>query len=177
MNFLAKSVAAGATKRIHPLDDRILRRVKMLVDFLVCDKAPSRLTASPLGLVTTSCCAPGDSAGLVSVRVFMSLKATATFFPPRVTLVPAWKPLPRSVIVVPPVAGPIAGFNEPALNGTLASRKTVRPEEVRAKRRWPSSSIALALKRRATSVPGVTANGLVGLGVTPTGKALSETCT
>jgi hypothetical protein len=41
----------------------------------------------------------------------------------------------------------------------------------------PGAVLLLALKRRETSVPGVTTNRLAELAVTPAGKALSETCT
>ena len=50
--------------------------------------AASSETLSPSGFVSTNCCAPEVSAGVVNVNVFLSLNVTVTAFPPSVALVP-----------------------------------------------------------------------------------------
>ena len=78
---------------------------------------------------------------MVSVSVFMSLKVTAAVLPPRVAVVVLWKPLPRMVITAPPAVGPDAGVSVPMPSGTFASCTMLRPLVVRAKSRWPFSSV------------------------------------
>ena len=87
-------------------------------------KAASSETDSPLRLVTTSFCAPAARLGVVKVSVFMSLKVTDTVFLPRASAAPGWKPLPRSVTLVPPATGPFTGSSEPIPSGALASCNT-----------------------------------------------------
>jgi hypothetical protein len=50
--------------------------------------AASSETLSPSGFVRTNCCAPGVSAGVVSVNVFLSLITAARVFPPNIAVVP-----------------------------------------------------------------------------------------
>jgi hypothetical protein len=53
--------------------------------------------------------------------------------------VPVWKPLPRSVMLVPPDAGPDAGDSVPIPEGTFANWITLKPEVVMANRRLKSN--------------------------------------
>ena len=73
------------------------------------------------GFVITICCGPGVSDGVVTVKVFMSLKVVAADFPLMATAAPDWKPLPRMVSVAPPEAGADAGEIMPMASGTVAS--------------------------------------------------------
>jgi hypothetical protein len=79
------------------------------------------------------------SAGVVTVGVFMSLNVTLADFPPMITFVPVWKPLPRSVMLVPPDAGPDAGDSVPIPEGTFANWITLKPEVEMANRRLESN--------------------------------------
>jgi len=70
--------------------------------------------------------------------VFVSLNVTLADFPPMVTLVPAWKPLPRSVMLVPPDAArmrPGCGRQRANPEGTFANWITLKPEVVMANKR------------------------------------------
>ena len=111
-------------------------------------KAASRLTVSPSGFVSVRRWGPGLVAGVTSARVFASIRVTVAFFPARVAVVPVWKLLPRTVMVVPPAAGAFAGEIVPIPSGTFASWITVRPELVMAKMRWPVSSMVTNWARR-----------------------------
>jgi hypothetical protein len=79
-------------------------------------------------------------AGVTSARVFASIRITVAFFPARVAVVPVWKLLLRTVMVVPPAAGALAGEIVPIPSGTFASWITVRPELVMARDKRRSQS-------------------------------------
>jgi len=53
---------------------------------------------------------PTGSGGVVTWRVLASMNVVVATVPPNVVVAPGWKPLPRIVTAVPPVAGPLAGL-------------------------------------------------------------------
>lgn len=64
-----------------------------LKGFYCAANAASSETDLPSGLVRTSCCEPADMAAVVRISVFLSLSVTDTDLPPKVAVMPFWKPL------------------------------------------------------------------------------------
>jgi hypothetical protein len=56
-------------------------------DYCATNVASSE-TLSPSGFVSASCCGPEESAGVVNVRVLLSLKMTVNSLPPSEAFVP-----------------------------------------------------------------------------------------
>jgi hypothetical protein len=90
--------------------DVTVGRVPVPPVLVPCVNAPARMTYWPLGLVTRTSRAPAAAGGVVA-RSWVELTKTTLLATsvPMETRAPETKPVPVTVMTVPPAVGPLAG--------------------------------------------------------------------